>query len=69
MGMLMSLTGLCLPGVTVGHPGLHMAMHTIAYEAVTVLCAVEPAVEKSCCISLYKGNTAATHAHGGIAAL
>ena len=41
-----------------GHPGLHMAMHTIAYEAVTVLCAVEPAVEKSCCIAAVEGNTA-----------
>ena len=41
-----------------GHAGLHMAMHTIAYEAVTVLCAVEPAVEKSCCIAAVEGNTA-----------
>ena len=58
MVMLMSLIGLCLQGVTVGHPGLHMAMHTIAYDAVSVLCAVEPAVEKSCCIAAVEGNTA-----------
>ena len=58
MVMLMSLIGLCLQRVIVGHPGLHMAMHTIAYEAVTVLCAVEPAVEKSCCIAAVEGNTA-----------
>ena len=69
MIMLMSLIGLYLLGVAVSHPGLHMAMHTIAYEAVTVLCAVEPAVEKSCCIAAVEGNTAATHAHGGVAVL
>ena len=62
MAILMSLTKLCLVGVTVGHPGpspgLHMTMHAIVYEAVTALCAVERAVEKLCCISLYRGNTA-----------
>ena len=58
MAMLMSLTRLCLLGVTVSHSGLHMTMHTIAYEAATVLYAVEPAVEKSCCIAAVEGNTA-----------
>ena len=61
MVMLMSLIGLCLLGVAVSHPGLHMAMHTIAYEAVTVLCAVEPAVEKrAVLIAAVEGNTAQT---------
>ena len=58
MSLTWSLTKLCLVGVTVGHPGLHMTMHAIVYEAVTALCAVERAVEKLCCISLYRGNTA-----------
>ena len=58
MAILMSLIKLCLVGVTVGHPGLHMTMHAIVYEAVTALCAVERAVEKSCCRALYRGNTA-----------
>ena len=57
MSLTWSLTKLCLVGVTVGHPGLHMTMHAIVYEAVTALCAVERAVEKLCCISLYRGNT------------
>ena len=43
-----------------GHPGLHMAMHTIAYEAVTVLCAVELAVELLRCRALYNASTAHT---------
>ena len=51
MAILMSLTKLCLVGVTVGHPGLHMTMHAIVYEAVTALCAVERAVEILCCIA------------------
>ena len=45
VAILMSLTKLCSVGVTVGHPGLHMTMHAIVYEAVTALCAAELARE------------------------
>ena len=58
MAILMSLARLGLVGVTVSHPGLVMTMHAIASEAVTVVCAAEPAVEKLCCRTLYRGNTA-----------
>ena len=61
MSMTWSLTKLCLVGVTVGHPGLHMTMHAIVYEAVTALCAVEWAVEISRCRALYRGNTSDAH--------
>ena len=65
MAILMSLTKLCLVGVTVGHPGLHMTMHAIVYEAVTALCAVEQAVEILWCIAAVFGNTAYTHCARG----
>ena len=47
------------------HPSLHMAMRTIASAAVPVVCAVESAVENSCCRAAVLGNTAPTPcAHG-----
>ena len=38
------------------HPSLHMAMRTIASAAVPVVCAVESAVENSCCRAAVLGN-------------
>ena len=47
------------------HPSLHMAMRTIASAAVPVVCAVESAVENSCCRAAVLGNTSTSPcAHG-----
>ena len=49
---------------TGSHPSLDMSMRTIASAAVPVVCAVESAVENSCCRAAVEGNTATTpYAH------
>ena len=47
-------------------PSLHLTMRTIVYAVVPVLCAAEPAVEKSCCICCIRQYSDRGLSRGGV---